>query len=103
MIEITGTVGTSGKYIVSGSPIETTTNTILKITFENNTSGTNLELVAGTLDEFNTGAGGMKLIGSGGPGFQFLAIVDAQKLLGKYLYVRRKVGTASSKFTIIIE
>ena len=42
MITITGTVGSSGKYLISGTPVNTTTDAVLKIAFENNTSGTNL-------------------------------------------------------------
>src|SRR5215831_10449908 len=41
-IIVTGTVGTSGKYLVSGMPVTTTTATVLKLSFENKTSGTNL-------------------------------------------------------------
>ena len=48
MITITGTVGSSGKYLVTGIPVDTTANAVLKIAFENNTSGTNLALFAGT-------------------------------------------------------
>lgn len=38
MLTITGTVGASGKYDITSIPLKTTTNTVLKITFENNTS-----------------------------------------------------------------
>jgi hypothetical protein len=81
----------------------TTANEVLKITFENNTSGTNLELDAGTLAEFNAGTSSMILNGSGGPGFKFLTIIDTNKLNGKVIYVRRAVGTANSQFTLNIE
>jgi hypothetical protein len=103
MIKITGTVGEKGKYLVSGMPVETTANAVLKITFENNTSGTNLELAAGSLADFESGNAGIRLSSSGGPGYQFLTIIDTDKLSGKHLYVLRKVGTAASKFTINIE
>ena len=39
MITITGTVGSSGKYLVTGLPVDTTANADLKMAFENNTSG----------------------------------------------------------------
>jgi hypothetical protein len=39
MITITGTVGSSGKYLVTGLPVDTTANAVLKMAFENNTSG----------------------------------------------------------------
>ncbi len=104
MITITGTVGTSGKYLVSSIAVTTTANAVLKITFENNTAGTNLGLYAGTLAEFDSGATtAMKLNGSGGPGFKFLTIIDTNKLNGKFIFVRRDVGTAPSQFTLIIE
>ena len=103
MITITGSVGTTGKYLVTGIPITTTANAVLKITFENNTAGTNLELDAGTPADFEANKAGMILISSGGPGYQFLTITDTKSLAGKVLYVRRAVGKATSKFTINIE
>jgi hypothetical protein len=103
MISITGTVGSSGKYLVTGIPIDTQTHTVLKIAFENNTSGTNLGLFAGTGAEFGSGSGGTQLSDSGGPGFQFLTIIDTQKLSGKIIFVRREVGSADSKFTLTVE
>ena len=103
MITITGTVGSSGKYLVSGIPVNTTTDAVLKIAFENNTSGTNLALFAGTLANFETGSGGTQLSDSGGPGFQFLTIIDTQQLSGKFIFVRREVGSANSNFTLSIE
>jgi hypothetical protein len=103
MITITGTVGSSGKYLVTGIPVETTANAVLKIAFENNTSGTNLALIAGTVANFESGTGGTQLSDSGGPGFQFLTITDAQQLSGKVIFVRREVGSANSQFTLTIE
>lgn len=55
MITITGTVGNSGKYLVTGIPVDTKTHTVLKIAFENNTGGTNLALCAGTDADFAAG------------------------------------------------
>ena len=103
MITITGTVGTSGKYLVTGAPVTTTAHTVLKIAFENNTSGTNLALVAGTLAQFASGTGGTQLSDSGGPGFQFLSIVDTQSLAGQVLFVRRLVGSANAQFVLTVE
>ena len=103
MITITGTVGTSGKYLVTGMPVTTTAHTVLKIAFENNTAGTNLALIAGTLAQFSSGTGGTQLSDSGGPGFQFLSIVDTQSLAGQVLFVRRMVGTANAQFVLTIE
>ena len=103
MITITGTVGTGGKYLVTGAPVTTTAHTVLKIAFENNTVGTNLALLAGTLAQFASGTGGTQLSDSGGPGFQFLSIVDTQSLAGQVLFVRRMVGTANAQFVLTIE
>ena len=44
MITITGTVGSSGKYLVTGMPVDTEAHAILRIAFENNTSGTPREV-----------------------------------------------------------
>ena len=103
MITITGTVGSSGKYLVTGMPVNTKTHTVLKIAFENKTSGTNLGLFAGTDANFSAGTGGLQLSDSGGPGFQFLTIIDTHKLSGKIIYVLREVGSADSQFSLNIE
>jgi hypothetical protein len=103
MITITGTVGSSGKYLVTGIPIDTEAHTVLKIVFENRTSGTNLALFAGTDADFASGSGGVQLSDSGGPGFQFLTIIGTHKLSGKVIFVRREVGTADSQFALSID
>src|SRR5215469_6833085 len=103
MITITGTVGSVGKYLVTGIPVDTKANAVLKMSFENNTSGTNLALFAGTNADFESASGGMQLSDSGGPGFRFLTIIDTQQLSGKIIFVRREVGSANSQFTLIVE
>ena len=103
MITLTGTVGSNGKYLVTGIPVDTTANAVLKIAFENNTAGTNLALFAGTVANFETGTGGMQLSDSGGPGFRFLTIIDTQQLSSKIIFVRREVGAANAQFTLMIE
>jgi hypothetical protein len=103
MITVTGAVGSSGKYLVTGMPVDTKARSVLKIAFENNTPGTNLGLYAGTDAEFASGSGGTPLSGSGGPGFQFLTIIDAHKLSGKIIFVRREIGSADSQFTLTVE
>lgn len=103
MITITGVVGESGKYLVTGSPVAAQNSTPLKITFENNTGGTNLGLWAGSEADFEKGNAGTQLSGSGGPGFIFLTIIDAANLNGKVLYVQREVGSGNSHFTINID
>ena len=84
------------KYLVTGIPIDTKTHTVLKIVFGNKTAGTNLGLFAGTDADFTVGTGGLQLSDSGGPGFQFLTIIDTHKISGKILYVRSpsRVGEA---------
>jgi len=103
MITITGSVGASGKAPVTGMPVDTKTPAVLKIAFENNTAGTNLALCAGTAAQFTAGTSTIQLSGSGGPGFQFLTIIDAAQLNGLDVYVLREVGSAVSNFTINIE
>ena len=103
MVTITGSVGASGKYLVTGMPVDTSIHTVLKITFENNTAGTNLSFCAGTDANFAAGVAGLRLSDSGGPGFRFLTIIDTHKLTGKVLYVLREVGTAASQFTLNVE
>ena len=103
MTTVTGTVGSTGKYLLTGIPVDTQASTVLKITFENNTSGTNLGLFAGTIADFSSGNGGTQLSDSGGPGFQFLTLIDANKLSGKVIFVRREVGSEDSEFTLTVE
>jgi hypothetical protein len=103
MFTITGTVGTDGKYLVTGMPVDTATHTVLKLAFENNTAGTNLSLCAGSDADFNAGTAGITLSDSGGPGFQFLTIIDTHALSGKVLYVLREVGSADSQFTLTVD
>ena len=100
---ITGTLEASGKYLVSGAPVTTTTGAVLKISFENNTAGTILELCAGNAADFGSGACPLRLSDSGGPGFVFLTIVDTPALSGKVIYVIREVGVAAATFHLTIE
>ena len=103
MITITGTVGSSGKYLVTGAPVNVQMHSVLKIAFENTTAGTNLGLFAGSITDFESGTGGTQLSDSGGPGFQFLTITDTHALSAKVLFVRREVGTANSAFSLTVE
>ena len=103
MITITGTVGSAKKYLVTGMAVSSNSSTVLKMVFENNTAGTNLALCAGSDADFAAGKVGTQLSDSGGPGFQFLTIIDAKKLSGKIIYVLREVGSADSQFTLTID
>lgn len=102
MLTVTGTVGSSGKYLISGSAI-CHGHGCLKLVFENKTSGTNLSLHAGLLSDFNSGAQAQRLSDSGGPGFMFLTITDVHTLAGKFLYVIREVGSADAQFQLTVE
>jgi hypothetical protein len=103
MITINGSVGANGKSLVTGMPVNTNPSTVLKIAFENNTAGTNLALCAGTVADFTAGNTGRQLSASGGPGFQFLTLVDTHQLAGKVIYVLRAAGSAVSQFTLTVE
>ena len=100
---ITGTVGATGKFLVTGAPVTTTTAAVLKISFGNDTAGTNLALCAGTIADFASSHCALQLSDSGGPGFTFLTIVDTPALAGKIIFVLREVGVATSTFTLTIE
>ena len=100
-LTITGRV--DAKYLVSGSNISSKGPALLKMSFENNTRGTNLTLCAGTPADFNAGKCGMLLASSGGPGFRFLVLIDASDLNGKPIYVLRVVGSEVSQFTLVVE
>jgi hypothetical protein len=103
MLTINGTVGASGKYLLTGMPVEGSAHAWLKLTFENKTAGTNLALCAGSDADFNAATAGIQLSDSGGPGFQFLTLIDIAKLSGKVIYVLREVGAANANFTVTIE
>jgi hypothetical protein len=91
------------KYLISSVPTMAAGDAVLKMVFENKTPGTNVSLCAGTMEDFAEGKCAMHLSGSGGPGFQFLTIIDAKELYGKVLYAMRVVGTAPAQFVLIIE
>jgi hypothetical protein len=91
------------KYLISSVPTMSAGDAVLKMVFENKTPGTNVSLCAGTMEDFADGRCAMHLSGSGGPGFQFLTIIDAKELYGKVLYAMRAVGTAPAQFVLIIE
>jgi hypothetical protein len=103
MFTLTGTVGPDGKYLVTGMPVKTTSHTVLKLAFENNTPGTNLALCVGSDADFGAGTAGITLSDSGGPGFKFLTIVDTHTLSGQVIYVLREVGTADAQFTLTVD
>src|SRR2546430_10163473 len=98
MVTVQGVVGSSGKYLVTGMPVGKPLNALLKITFENNTAGTNLALCAGSTADFDAGSTGLIISDSGGPGFQFLTIINAKQISDKVIYVKREVGSANAHF-----
>lgn len=91
------------KYLISSVPTMSGSDVVLKMVFENKTPGTNVSLCAGTMEDFAEGKCAMHLSGSGGPGFQFLTLIDAKELYGKVLYAIRAVGTAPAQFVLTIE
>lgn len=98
---ITGSLTT--KYLLTGAPVNVSTNAVFKITFETTSPGENLELCAGSGEDFVAGRCTTRLNDSGGPGFVFLTIVDAASLNGKVLYILRAVGINSASFRFTIE
>jgi len=76
---------------------------VLKLSFENQTSGTNLELCAGTAADFAAGTCSTRLSDSGGPGFVFLTITDTSQLAGKIIFVLRALGISSFEFALTVE
>ena len=73
-LTITGTVA-GPKYLLTGSAVNVTANTVLKISFETTSPGENLALCAGSIADFVAGRCATELNDSGGPGFRFLTIV----------------------------
>jgi hypothetical protein len=103
-VVITGSVGNSGKYLVSGAPIAANKEEgVLKITFETRTPGFNLSLCLGALTDFGSGTCTKNLVGSGGPGFIFLSIVNVAELDGQVFFVKRNVGNGTASFAITME
>jgi cysteine-rich repeat protein len=90
-------------YLISGTQVTSAAHAVLKMVFEDRTPGTNVSLCAGIIDDFAQGKCSMWLSDSGGPGFQFLTIIDANALSGKVLYVIRQVGTVPAQFVLTIE
>jgi hypothetical protein len=81
--------GRHRKFLVTGAPVTTTTAAVLKISFGNDTAGTNLALCAGTIADFVSSHCTLQLSDSGGPGFTFLTIVDTPAIAGKVIFVLR--------------
>jgi hypothetical protein len=102
-VQVTDTVGTSGLFLISGIPVNAPHGGPIKMVFGNLTSGTNLALCAGSTADFSAGTCKTLLSSSGGPGFNFLTIVDLAKLNGQVLFVKRVVGTAASAFSLTVE
>ena len=104
-LTITGTVGPgpAAKYLLTGSAVNVTTNSVFKISFETITPGENLELCAGSIADFVAGKCATQLNDSGGPGFRFLTIVDAASLNGKHLFLVKAVGINPASFVFTIE
>ena len=100
---VRGTVDPGKAYLISGMPVASKTATVLKFVFENKTENTSLSLCAGTAKDFSAGTCAMNLVTSGGPGFQFLSIVDSTQLTGKLLFVVNTEGSVKSDFVLTVE
>ena len=91
------------KFLVTGLVISAKTPGLFKLKFENNTAGTNLSLCSGTVFDFEAGTCPLQLSGSGGPGFQFLTIVDTAQLSGTHIYVINNNPSVIATFSLTIE
>jgi hypothetical protein len=87
---------------VMGSPIATTTPTVVKIKFESFASA-NLSLCVGSLSDVLANVCATRLTDSGGPGYPSLAIVDINAYAGEYLYVHNNSYTAVSNVEYLLE
>jgi hypothetical protein len=103
MFTITGNVAAGGSYLVTGMPVDTKSHAVLKLAFENNTAGTNVALCAGTPAQLSARTFTFRLSDSGGPGFKFLTIIDANLLSGMNIYVLSEVGSIPSEFTLTVD
>ena len=91
------------QYLISGAPVKLAGEAVLKLVFETRTPGTNVQLCAGSIEDFAQGKCTVVLSDSGGPGFAFLTLVEARELSGKVLYAMRAVGTVPAEFSLTIE
>jgi hypothetical protein len=101
-VVITGTVGAKA-YLITGSTINTKAHSNVKITFVDNTGGTNVALCSGTSAQVASNTCGTQLNDSGGPGFIFLTLIDVATLNGLQLYAIREAGSTPASFTLTIE
>lgn len=69
--DVTVTGVANPQYLISGMPVISEGDAVLKMIFENKTPGTNISLCAGTMDDFAQEKCSMHLSGAGGPGFGF--------------------------------
>jgi hypothetical protein len=102
-VTVAGSVGDSGKYLVSGTPVSGPATAIVKFTFRTLTPGARLSLCAGTLADFESGRCAIHLASSEGPDAMFLSIVDLRTLGGKMLYVSRGGGAGNARFELTAE
>ena len=90
-------------YLVTGMAITEKTPAVLKLKFENKTSGTNLSLCAGTPEEFKAGGCPLALSDSGGPGFEFLTVTDTLQLAGRHIWVKNNGPVKPASFALTVE
>jgi hypothetical protein len=93
----------SGKFLLTGSAVNTKTSSLLKITFYGLTQGSALLLCAGTIAQFNTDKCGTELSVAVGSGPALLTLVDTATLNGKQIYVLLNAGSNPASFSVTIE
>jgi hypothetical protein len=97
---VSGTV--SDKSLIS-EPISTKVKAIVKFKFVIKTTGANVELCAGTFNDFNAGSCPFALGISGAPSVESFSIVDTSQLLGKSIYVINHGTAPLVSFEVTIE
>lgn len=90
-------------YVINGIPAISSTDRTLRMLFENKTSGANVALCAGAIDDFAQGTCSMRLSVSDAPGVRVLSTIDARMLSGKVLYAIREAGTGPAQFALTID
>jgi hypothetical protein len=91
------------KSLVTSGVVSSVTPTLLKLRFENRTSGTNLSLCSGTEQEFSEGSCPMQFSSSGGAGSAFLTLVSTAELGGKKIWVKNNGPVRPAIFTLTVE
>ena len=99
---VTGSVGQNGTTVFGG--VVGKTKGLVKFKLENETSGVNLELCAGSGEDIDAKRCPLQLGISGAPSVQSFRILEASQLSGLFIYVIYNSGTAPfANFTVTVE